>query len=366
MKTFVMSMDHEKPPTTIKYTLWPPGVKLCRYKYKSMSVILYLCFIYILFSVGKLAVATPPQPFSQSQPTPSVITRMLQSQPLQNQPFTTAANAMNQKYFGSMDQPRGPPPQFSSINPRGRVPSPYRQNIPAGPYPPPRPGLNPGSPHRLRSPGPQNLQMFHSPHHLDPSPSGGGHIISNTPNRDRQSPLESKGGPTPPPTYNRPMTRFPAGNDPPLESKGAPTPPPAYNRPTTRFPAEDSTPGPSGPNVRAHHMPFQAANPLQSSSPPRGGTPGGSGGNFSPYNPPPATNYHYGAYPPPPTLAAGDDALPATAYQTTSYPEPYNNPENVTQSSEGSNSKPFDEEGSGEFGGLVSYFSSQREDDIDT
>lgn len=30
---------------------------------------------------SKLGIATPPQPFSQSQPAPSVITRMLQSQP---------------------------------------------------------------------------------------------------------------------------------------------------------------------------------------------------------------------------------------------------------------------------------------------
>lgn len=45
---------------------------------------------------SKLGIAAPPQPFSQSQPTPSVITRMLQSQPGQgNFPPGTAA-----KYFG--------------------------------------------------------------------------------------------------------------------------------------------------------------------------------------------------------------------------------------------------------------------------
>lgn len=268
---------------------------------------------------GKLTVATPPQPFSQSQPAPSVITRMLQSQP-----FTTAANAMNQKYFGSLDQPRGPP-AFTNVTPRGRVPSPYRQNMPTGPFPQ-RPGLNPGSPHRLRSPGPQNMQVFHSPHHpLDPSPSGGGHMMGNAPNRDRQSPLDSKGTPTPPPQYNRPMTRFPG----------------------------------SGESAR-QHLPFQAG--IRSSSPTRA-----LGGSFSPFSPPPGANYHYGSYPPP-ALAAAEDAQPPTVYQNTSYPEPFNNPVEsvVTQSSEGSNSKPFDEEGSGEFGGLVSYFSSQREDDLDT
>lgn len=297
------------------------------------------------FHSGKLGIATPPQPFTQNQPTPSVITRMLQSQPVSAQPFATAANAMNQKYFGGMEQPRGASNQFPGMGARGRVPSPYRQNVHGvNNFPNVRP-MAPGSPHRLRSPGPPNMpQMFHSPHHpLDPSPSGGGHIQ----NRDRQSPADvSKGGPTPPPPpaqYTRGIipgiNRFPNPNEPP--------------------------PGPSAPPVRPpHHMPFPTQ--LQPESPPRPPATN-AGGNFSPYHPPPPPNYHYGAYPPPPSLTAADDALPPTQYQSSPYPEHYNPSDSVgvSQPSEGSNSKTFDEEGSGEFGGLVSYFSSQREDDLD-
>lgn len=291
------------------------------------------------FHGGKLGIATPPQPFTQSQPTPSVITRMLQSQPVSAQPFAAAASAMNQKYFG-MDQSRGASNQFPGMAAVGRVPSPYRQNVHGvNNFPNVRP-LAPDSPHRLRSPGPANMpQMFHSPHHpLDPSPSGGG--IANNP-RDTQSPAD-KGGPTPPPP------QYPRGIVP------------------GRFPNPEPPSGPSVPPVRPpHHMPFPTQ--MQPDSPPRPPAPAGNG-NFSPYHPPPPPNYHYGAYPPPPSLTAADDALPPTQYQSSTYPEPYNNPPDsasVSQPSEGSNSKTFDEEGSGEFGGLVSYFSSQREDDLD-
>lgn len=41
-----------------------------------------------LTAAAKLSVAAPPQPFAQSQPAPSVITRMLQSQPF---PVSTSA-----------------------------------------------------------------------------------------------------------------------------------------------------------------------------------------------------------------------------------------------------------------------------------
>lgn len=50
---------------------------------------------------SKLGIAAPPQPFSQSQPTPSVITRMLQSQP----------GAFSAKFFtSSPGDPAGPGP----------------------------------------------------------------------------------------------------------------------------------------------------------------------------------------------------------------------------------------------------------------
>lgn len=157
------------------------------------------------YPAGKLSIASAPQPFSQSQPTPSVITRMLQSQPLPTQPFTSAANAMNQKYFGSVnEQPREVSDQFANMGQGSRSSNAYRQ----GPYLTVRQDLLQNPPSRLRSPGQQNMQqMFHSHHPLDPSPSGGGHVMSNV--HGNRLPLENKGH-TPPPPYNR--SRFP-GSD---------------------------------------------------------------------------------------------------------------------------------------------------------
>lgn len=190
---------------------------------------------------GKLGIAAPPQPFSQSQPTPSVITRMLQSQPMPAaQNFTQAANNMAQKYFSNMhDQPpRGVQPgQFSPMAARGgRGPSPYRQSPPTMNI---FSGLRPGpasSPHRLRSPGPPMQPMFHNTHHaMDPSPSGGGPISITAVNRDRNSPVM-------PPTANSPLAQK-DGLPPQL--------PPPYNRgglTINRFPLNENSPGPSLPS----------------------------------------------------------------------------------------------------------------------
>lgn len=71
----------------------------------------------------------------------------------------------------------------------------------------------------------------------------------------------------------------------------------------------------------------------------------------------------YGNYPPPPpALAGGEEPLASNAFQGSPYPEQFDE----TQVSDASNSKSFDEEQGGEFGGLASYFASQREDDLDT
>lgn len=89
---------------------------------------------------------------------------------------------------------------------------------------------------------------------------------------------------------------------------------------------------------------------------------------MSPYPPHPSIppNY-YGSYGPPPPLVGGEEALPPpAAYQTPPYPEHYSTDGPGLAISENSSSRGFDEEPGGEFGGLVSYFSSQREDDLDT
>lgn len=91
---------------------------------------------------------------------------------------------------------------------------------------------------------------------------------------------------------------------------------------------------------------------------------------MSPYPPPPPPNMppsYYGSYGPPPPLVSGEEALPPpAAYQTPPYPDHYGTDGPGLAISESSNSKGFDDESGGEFGGLVSYFSSQREDDLDT
>lgn len=297
----------------------------------------------------------------------SVITRMLQSQPVSSSPqsFTVAAAAMGHKYFGAPNaggQMMGGPRTGYEMQPRARIPSPYRQAGQSS-MPPHFAAVGTGTPTmRMRVPGPQ---MYHTGRHpMDPSPSGGGPISIN---RDRSSPL------TPGPAMIPPSAGSPL-------AKGGPTPPPPpppYVRggpSMARF--ADS---PMGPR---HQMPpFTNASPvnhnMQQPSPPPSRPPG----NFSPYHPPPPPNYHYGAYPPPPPMSTADDAA---AYQTSPYPSehfssPADNqppiqapppqappPQQAHPGDPGGGNKQYDEEGTGEFGGLVSYFSSQREDDLDS
>ncbi|XP_076388083.1 uncharacterized protein LOC100874631 isoform X3 [Megachile rotundata] len=327
----------------------------------------------VVTTQGPPASQTPTtQPVYPSLPPnqqSSVITRMLQSQPVSSSPqsFSAAAAAMGHKYFGGPNagggQIIGGPRTGYEMQPRGRIPSPYRQAGQSS-MPPHFAAVRSGTPPmRMRVPGPQ---IYHTPHHpMDPSPSGGGPISIN--NRDRSSPL----GPGPamiPPAAGSPL------------AKGGPTPPPPppYVRgapPLSRF-----TDNPMGPR---HQMPpFTNASPvnhnLQQPSPPPNRPPG----NFSPYHPPPPPNYHYGAYPPPPPLSTADDAA---AYQGSPYPADHfsspadNQPpiqappppqpppqQQAHPNDAAAGNKQYDEEGSGEFGGLVSYFSSQREDDLDS
>ncbi|XP_012535217.1 uncharacterized protein LOC105836017 isoform X2 [Monomorium pharaonis] len=288
----------------------------------------------------------------------SVITRMLQSQPVSSTPqsFTAAAAAMGHKYFGpnASGQMMGGPRTGYEMQPRARIPSPYRQSGQSS-MPPHFAAVRSGTPPmRMRVPGPQ---MYHTPHHpMDPSPSGGGPISIS--NRDRSSPLTPGGPAMIPPSAGSPL------------AKGGPTPPPPpppYVRggpPIARF-AEN----PMGPR---HQMPpFTNASPvnhnMQQPSPPPSRPPG----NFSPYHPPPPPNYHYGAYPPPPPMSTADDAA---AYQSSPYPSEHFSSPAENQPIQGppqgplpQQSHPNDEDhGTGEFGGLVSYFSSQREDDLDS
>ncbi|XP_043273191.1 uncharacterized protein [Venturia canescens] len=312
----------------------------------------------------------PTLPPSQQS---SVITRMLQSQPVSSTPqsFTAAAAAMGHKYFGGPNAAgqmmAGPRPSNYDMPPRGRIPSPYRQSGPSSM--PHFAAVRSGTPPmRMRVPGPQ---MYHTPHHpMDPSPSGGGPISINS--RDRSSPL----GPVPamiPPAAGSPL------------AKGGPTPPPPpYVRggpAHSRF-ADNPQLGPRH-QIPQFPSPSPANHNMQQPSPPPNRPPG----NFSPYHPPPPPNYHYGAYPPPPPMTTADDAA---AYQGSPYsaehfstpaesqpqiqpppppPPPQQQPgppQPHANEPGGPGNKQYDEEGTGEFGGLVSYFSSQREDDLDS
>lgn len=381
-------------------------------------------------------------PFSAQPPhsSSSVITRMLQSQPVSGGPqsFTAAATAMGHKYFGGPGSDQTPlagpgsgnsgsglgvgtspsgrsnvtTTQSYSIPARGRIPSPYRQPPPLTSSPSGSPGIclphyvsprgspirppqgsvqqTTMSPLRMRTPGPgpQGPQMYHTSHHpLDPSPSGGG-PIAIAPNTGIQpggegSPLHQPPAQIPPsagsPLAGKPGPSPTSHNTPPPPPYTRAVPPPMHQQvppPLIRFPLQSAdVVGPAGTPQGRHPQPqfppsTAAGNHLQQAqpSPPshQGRSP--ASGNFSPYHPPPPPNYHYGAYPPPPSLSAADDALPPSAYQGSPYPDHYASPDasHSLQASDGSNSKSYDEEGGGEFGGLVSYFSSQREDDLDT
>lgn len=225
--------------------------------------------------------------------------------------------------------------------PRGPMPGPYQQPPPGMPhYPVVRSGLTP--PHRLHSPGPPGLPpMYHSHRPMDPSPSGGGPINVSTANRDRHSPAIV------PPASSSPL------------SKGDPTPPPPpyTTRPQVgHFPPGTVSSAASLTTAGSRHVTMVPPH-LQQHRP----------SNMSPYHPGVPPNYHYGSYPPPPPLNT-DDGQPPPVYSNSPYSEPYPNDGGppVQPSDSSSSTKPFDEETGGEFVGLVSYFSSQREDDLDT
>ncbi|KAK4883507.1 hypothetical protein RN001_006826 [Aquatica leii] len=278
---------------------------------------------------SKLGIAAPPQPFSQSQPAPSVITRMLQAQPGQGN-FNPAAIS---KYFGSSPND----PHLASFHPGGTGP---RGSLPPGPFQQPSPDIphfpvirSGPPPIRLHSPGTPALPpMYHAHRAMDPSPSGGGPINVPISNRDRQSPAVVS------PSSNSPL------------NKGDPTPPPYTRPPPGHFPPTSS----NNSTVTPRPLPMVAPPHLQH-----------RGTNISPFHPSVPPNYHYGPYPPPPLNT--DEGQPGPNYPA-GYPEQYPDGGGPVPPPEvGANAKTFEEgDEGGEFVGLVSYFSSQREDDLDT
>lgn len=210
-------------------------------------------------------------------------------------------------------------------------------------YRQPSPNVNP---YQRTSPAPPSVRPrnstpsiaapFHSHHSLDPSPSGGSIAINvppsvmNTP--DRNSPVS-----------------MPPASESPLSNKSDPTPPPPpYSRPQMRFSNVNATPLMAASPVRQQQQNLLPPQPIQQQPP--------SLRNNMPYHPANMPPNYFGAY-----MGVGmgsEESLPPSSYQYSDQFSETNSPQDI--------SKSYDEENSGEFGGLVSYFSSQREDDLDT
>ncbi|XP_056634330.1 remodeling and spacing factor 1 isoform X2 [Diorhabda sublineata] len=300
-----------------------------------------------------IEIAAPPQPFSQTAPTPSVITRMLQTKP--GQTTTYPIGSIRPKQFATMLDDDDDEDNNALISkPRAGSPAGHQPMPPIGPFPtgargpvvmPFRPmyppnmnhfpsGMLPPHPIRGTPPG-MHPSMFQPHRFMDPSPSGGGQV--NIPEHN--------------PRIHPPPSGSPG-------SKGdiqnfSRTPPPNRFSPVGINP---SHPGPRPQHMLPPHLPpprppYPPPLPNQSTQPPG-------------YYPP----YHASNEPIPPPR---DESLPPDPYHNV--PPPYEQPFEVaeqdealpqqnTENSQGSG----EEETVGEFGGLVSYFSSQRDEDLES
>ncbi|XP_048526427.1 remodeling and spacing factor 1 isoform X3 [Dendroctonus ponderosae] len=366
----------------------------------------------VKFTQPAIEIAAPPQPFLQAQPAPSVITRMLQTKPGAS---VYPVGRIRPKQFATMrdddsdeSSPKHSPASSPSIGqiggvstvynlagaPQGNAPLPYRHSGP------PHPGMN----HYPRGPLGMAAPAYHRG--MDPSPSGGSVIsfsdapaaapsgsapISAPDNLNRRPQVNQRyppptgaalGTPRPPLHLYRPpppgnsgtpvgapyvpplgATNGPPPSHPPYHVAGAvngplpppqpyPSPPVAANVPPAVLPYPPSVP--AAPNIGAqpaHSQYVPPQPPVSDGAPPSGHPPEG----------------YYGSYPP---STANEDALQPSSYgglppeTGPPYQEPYGS-EGAPNAPAGP-AKAFEEESGGEFAGLASYFSSQREDDLDS
>uniref|UniRef100_A0AAR5QGA8 Uncharacterized protein n=1 Tax=Dendroctonus ponderosae TaxID=77166 RepID=A0AAR5QGA8_DENPD len=360
------------------------------------------------FTQPAIEIAALPQPFLQAQPAPSVITRMLQTKPCDS---VYPVGRIRPKQFATMrdddsdeSSPKHSPASSPSIGqirgvstvyklagaPQGNAPLPYRHPGP------PHPGMN----HYPRGPLGMAAPAYHRG--MDPSPSGGS-VISFA-----DAPAAAPGGSAPisaPDNLNRPANQVnqrypsPAGaalgtprpplhlyRPPPTANSGTPVgapyvpplgaangPPPSHplyhvagavngplpppqpypSPPVAAYGPPAILPVPAAPNIgaqpdRSQYMPPQP--PVSDGAPPSGHPPEG----------------YYG-YPP---STANEDALQPSSCgglppeTGPPYQEPYGS-EGASNAPAGP-AKAFEEESEGEFAGLASYFSSQRQDDLDS
>lgn len=188
-------------------------------------------------------------------------------------------------------------------------------------------------PHQMRGPRPPIPSHMYPPHRMMEPVSAEGPLNMSDPSSQHTSSTSAPNIKTDSPIYSR----SPSGRYPPIST-----------------PSNQARTSPRPPQNVINHMPQQR--PTSMSPYPQQQPTGPSG-------PPP--NY-YGNYPHSESIAS-EDVMPPSAYQGSPYPEEYAG-EGAAETSENSNSKSFggDAEEAGEFGGLVSYFSSQREDDLDS
>ncbi|VEN41718.1 unnamed protein product [Callosobruchus maculatus] len=320
----------------------------------------------------KIEIAAPPQPFSQTAPAPSIITRMLQTptgtQEVKDTPdkdavATSAEPApkpdysvigkIRPKQFATMpleddddDEPPAPPPvRQRKLGPTGDSQEHFVQN--GG-----RPGgVPPPSHYHHRLPPTHPPPMNHYPPHQPPphepacGPSG-----APPPRTHHNVP------PPPPPVqgYHKDPPQAYHKEHPPPHVTGSPAKGlEGYSRTQqNRYSAPVS--GPAYPLRPPVHMPHPPTYP--SPQPP---TAAQSEPQAPPQPPPPQ---YYGNYPPPPVEASEDPP-----YQNhPAYQEGYGAAEVAPPPSATQEHTAEAEETGGEFGGLVSYFSSQHEDDLDS
>lgn len=308
---------------------------------------------------------------------PSVITRILTQPTYIEQPSNfsqTSSNISNKYLTPSSTEPTpisssNPSSSISyPISPRGKISSSYR--------PPSSSSPNVNMPQfsssrsvrtsaitaiRSRTTGNQNLspQIYHNPHPLDPSPSGGG-PISISSNRSERSENTSSTINSPSIAVSNVSNTLPGKTG--QSSTTSSTPPPHFMRsPHGRFSSNDGSTPSAIQQIRPSN--FSATTSSQSSNSQHSER-GTVSDNFLPYQSP--SNYQFNTFPTGQNIPSGDNNLSQSTYQGSPYQEQFpseSSPNPATADSE----KPYEGGEGGEFGGLVSYFSSQREEeDLDT
>ncbi|CAH1176306.1 unnamed protein product [Phaedon cochleariae] len=426
-----------------------------------------------------IEIAAPPQPFSQATPTPSVITRMLQTKP--GQATAYPVGLIRPKRFATMPDDdddeeeatpvgrggtpttggrpqrvggaplgqswpgagtRGPapygPPMFQNHYPRGMIPPhqmrgppPSNPHVPSPPAPHGHPGGSHGPPPG-GSHGPPPSGSHGPPPGVSHGPSSGGpHILPSSgshrhPGGSRGPPPSGPHGPPPGGSHEPPAgshmpssggSHGPSPSQPGPHGPPPPLPPVPHGSPAAMHPHlfhQHRLMDPSGPdgNVSAQSPPLMVPPPTGSPGvkgepqnysrsaanryPPAGTPPSITAATPprplhllpphlqqqpprvpSPYPPNPSgqpSPGYYGGYPAPPENAVPPEhaAPPAEGYEGgPPYAEEFEGGEGAeaeAEEAENGEGKPFEggEEPSGEFGGLVSYFSSQWEDDLES